>query len=89
MTIAVVPKWSKLAILRHVLVFFSSLLSGISWSFLLGRLSGPLRLRVQSRSRTRLRIAASIAFLFHAYFKGAFRHYSTTIARLSPPSGLE
>ena len=35
-----------------------------------GALSGPLRLRVQSRSRTRLRIAASIAFLFRACFKG-------------------
>ena len=33
-------------------------------------LSGPLRLRVQSLSRTRLRIAASIAFLFRACFKG-------------------
>ena len=33
------------------------------------RLSGPLRLRVQSRSRTWLRIAASIAFLFRACFK--------------------
>ena len=33
-------------------------------------LSGPLRLRVQSRSRTRLRIAASIAFLFRTCFKG-------------------
>ena len=31
--------------------------------------SGPLRLRVQLRSRTRLRIAASIAFLFRACFK--------------------
>ena len=30
----------------------------------------PLRLRVQSRSRTRLRIAASIAFLFRVCFKG-------------------
>ena len=51
-------------------------------------LSGPLRLRVQSRSRTRLRIAASIAFLFRACFKGVF----DTIAPLSlavepPPSG--
>ena len=36
------------------------------WKYLL---SGPLRLRVQSRSRTRLRIAASIAFLFRACFK--------------------
>ena len=35
-----------------------------------GSLSGPLRLRVQSWSRTRLRIAASIAFLFRACFKG-------------------
>ena len=33
-------------------------------------LSGPLRLRVQSRSRTRLRIAASIAFVFRSCFKG-------------------
>ena len=33
------------------------------------KLSGPLRLRVLSRSRTRLRIAASIAFLFRACFK--------------------
>ena len=33
-------------------------------------LSGPLRLRVQSWSRTRLRIAASVAFLFRACFKG-------------------
>ena len=42
-------------------------------------LSGPLRLRVQSRSRTRLRIVASIAFLFRAYFKGVL----DTIAPLS------
>ena len=35
-------------------------------------LSGPVRLRVQSRSRTRSRIAASIAFLFSACFKGVF-----------------
>ena len=42
-------------------------------------LSGPLRLRVQSRSRTRLRIAASIAFLFRACLKGAL----DTIAPLS------
>ena len=33
-------------------------------------LSGPLRLSAQSRSRTRLRIAASIAFLLRACFKG-------------------
>ena len=33
-------------------------------------LSGPLRLRLQSWSRTRLRIAVSIAFLFRACFKG-------------------
>ena len=50
-------------------------------------LSGPLRLRVQSRSRTRLRIAASIAFYFVLVLK-SFRHYSTTIARLCPVSGL-
>ena len=42
-------------------------------------LSGPLRLRVQSRSRTRLTIAASIAFLFRACFKGVW----DTIAPLS------
>ena len=42
-------------------------------------LSGPLRLRVQSRSRTRLRIAASIAFLFRACFEGVL----DTIAQLS------
>ena len=45
----------------------------------LGPLSGPLRLRVQSRSRTRLRIAASIAFLFRTCFKGIL----DTIAPLS------
>ena len=43
------------------------------------RLSGPLRVRVQSRSRTRLRIAASIAFSFRACFKGDL----DTIAPLS------
>ena len=42
-------------------------------------LSGPLRLRVQSRSRTWLRIAVSIAFLFRACFKGVW----DTIAPLS------
>ena len=42
-------------------------------------LSDPLRLRVQSWSRTRLRIAASIAFLFRACFKGVW----DTIAPLS------
>ena len=42
-------------------------------------LSGPLRLRVQSQSRTWLRIAASIAFLFRACFKGIL----DTIAPLS------
>ena len=42
-------------------------------------LSGPLRLRVQSRSRARLRIAASIAFLLRASFKGVW----DTIAPLS------
>ena len=47
-------------------------------------LSGPLRLRVQSQSRTRLRIAASIAFLFRVCFKRGLRDYRTTIARLSP-----
>ena len=43
------------------------------------KLSGPLRLRVQSRSRTRLRIAASIASLFRACSKGIL----DTIAPLS------
>ena len=47
--------------------------------FWCNRLSGPLRLRVQSRSRTRLRIAASIAFLFRACFKDVL----DTIAPLS------
>ena len=42
-------------------------------------LSGPLLLRVQSRSRTRLRIAASIAFLFRTCSKGIL----DTIALLS------
>ena len=42
-------------------------------------LSGPLRLRVESRSRTWLRIAASIAFSFRACFKGVL----DTIAPLS------
>ena len=42
-------------------------------------LSGPLRLRVQSRLRTRLGIAASIAFLFRACLKG----FLETVA---PPS---
>ena len=52
-------------------------------------LSGPQRLRVQSRSRMRLRIAVPIAFLFRTCLKRAFRHYTATIARLSPLSGLE
>ena len=42
-----------------------------------------LRLRVQSLSRTRLRIVASITYLFRACFKDLLRAYSTTIARLS------
>ena len=42
-------------------------------------LSSPLRLRVQSRSRTRLRIVASIAFLFRA----CFNRVLDTIAPLS------
>ena len=54
---------------------FLELFGGSGW----GGLSGPLRLRVQSRSRTRLRIAASIAFLFRACFKGVL----DTIAPLS------
>ena len=52
---------------RQNIIRLSSLLSSFGLSCLL---SGPLRLRVQSRSRTRLRIAASIAFLFRACFKG-------------------
>ena len=51
--------------------------------------SGPPRLRVQSRSKTQLRIAASIQFLSRTGFEGDFRHYSTTIARLSPVSGFQ
>ena len=43
------------------------------------QLSGPLWLRVQSRSSTRFRIVASIALLFRACFKGAL----DTIAPLS------
>ena len=46
-------------------------------------LSGPLRLRVQSRSRTRLRIAASIAFLFRACF-----HPNGTAPAIRVTSGL-
>ena len=42
-------------------------------------LSGPPRLRVQSRSRTWLRIAASITFLLRTCFKGVL----DTIAPLS------
>ena len=51
----------------------------IDISTLFDSLSGPLRLRVQSRSRTPLRIAASIAFLFRACFKEVL----DTIAPLS------
>ena len=40
-------------------------------------------------SETWLRIAVSIAFLFRACFKGDLGHYSATIARLRPLSGLE
>ena len=43
----------------------------------------PLQIRVQWRSRPRLRIVGSIAFLFRACFKRGFTHYSTTVARLS------
>ena len=42
-------------------------------------LSAPLRLRVQLQSRTRLKITASIAFLFRACFQGVL----DTIAPLS------
>ena len=49
------------------------------WTIFAQMLSGPLQLRVQSRSRTRLKIAASIAFLFRVCFKGALN----TIAPLS------
>ena len=51
-------------------------------------LSGPLRLRVQSQSRTQLRIVASVALLFRACFKEVL-DTSTTIARLSFLGGLE
>ena len=52
-------------------------------------LSGPLRLRVQSLSRKRLRTAAAIAFLCRVWLRGGFRQYSTSIARLSFLGGLE
>ena len=52
-------------------------------------LSGPLQLRVQSRSRTRLKIAASIALLFCACLQRIVRHYSTTSAQLKFLGGLE
>ena len=67
-------------------------LSNKHWShgnFRLGKLSGPLQLRVQSLLRTRVRIAASIVFLFRAYLKKGFGHSCTTIARLSFLGGLE
>ena len=54
------PTWRKTAPLKRP----------IKRSMIIRRLSGPLRLRFQSRSRTPLRIAASIAFLFRACFKG-------------------
>ena len=47
--------------------FLKALGSGVDVTLLL---SGPLRLRVQSRSRTRLRIAASIGFLLRACLTG-------------------
>ena len=52
-------------------------------------ISGPLLFRVPSRSRTWLRIVASISFSFRPCFKEGFRHYSTTIAWLSFLGGLE
>ena len=53
------------------------------------QLSGPLRLRVQSWSRTRLRIAGLYrVFVSRLFYKG-LRHYRATIARLSFLSGLE
>ena len=60
---------------------------------LLVALSGPLRFRVQSRSRTRVRIAASIVFLFRVLFKGYFFYAEQMDAEglgrklLLPPSG--
>ena len=48
-------------------------------------LSGPLRLRVQSRSRKRLRIAASIAFLFRACFKGVLDTIAPLSLAVEPP----
>ena len=56
----------------------------------LQHLSGPLWLRVQLRSRARLRIAVSITFSFHAClnFERGLRHYSATIARMGLLSGL-
>ena len=52
-------------------------------------LVAPCGLRVESRSRTRLRVRGLYrVFVSHLFLKG-FEHYSTTIARLSPSSGLE
>ena len=62
---------------------------GLTAQTLPGFTGPPPRLRVQSRSRTQLRIAASIGFLSRTGFEGVFRHYSTTITRLSPVSGLQ
>ena len=70
-------------------LFWQDLTCCIWWNNRCHLLSGPLWLRVQSRSRTRLRIAISISrFGFALVLKG-FKHYSTTIARLSLLSGLE
>ena len=48
-------------------------------------LTGPLRLRVQSRSRTRSRVAASIAFLFRACFKGVLDTIAPPYSAVEPP----
>ena len=70
----------------------ASLGSGGSWvvcKWAISALSDPVRLRVQSRPGMQLRIATYVAFLFRTCFERGFRHYSTTVAWLSPLSGLE
>ena len=52
-------------------------------------LSGPLRFPVQSLSRTRLRIAASIAFLFRACFTGVLDIIAPLSRGWACQSGLE
>ena len=71
-TVYTLNSWKRCFSRDFALSLSLSALSAPKHVVLPGMLSGPLRLRVQSRSRTRLRIAASIVFLFHACFKGVF-----------------